>query len=73
MVNEGHLEVLAMKRLRELSRVDGGRESVPFVEFHACLSTSSNVSEAEAWGLLKSMEESGLVEIDPFDGIRLVV
>jgi hypothetical protein len=67
------LDVLALKRLKELARLEGGRDVVPFEEFHASLSTAVNVSQVEAWGVLKSMEENGLIEIDPFDGIRLIV
>jgi hypothetical protein len=73
MSNSDCLDVLALKRLKELSRTCGRREAIPFVEFHASLSTTMRINEFEAWGVLKSMEESGLIEIDPFDGIRLIV
>jgi len=73
MSNVDCLDVLALKRLKELARLEGGRDVVPFEEFHASLSTAADVSKVEAWGVLKSMEENGLIEIDPFDGIRLII
>lgn len=73
MANLDCLDVLALKRLKELSKKCGGRDIVPFVEFHASFSPAIRISEPEAWGVLKSMEDNGLVEIDPFDGIRLIV
>jgi hypothetical protein len=72
MNNVECLDVLALKRLKELARLEGGREVVPFEEFHKSLSSAADVSQVEAWGILKSMEENGLIEIDPFDGIRLL-
>ncbi len=71
MSNSNCLDVLALKRLKELARLEGGRDVVPFEEFHASLSAAVDVSQVEAWGVLKSMEENGLIEIDPFDGIKL--
>lgn len=71
MVSSDNLEIIAMKRLKALTKLCGGRETVPFVEFHASLSPTQSVSQVEAWAVLKSMEDNGLVEIDPFDGIRL--
>lgn len=73
MNNADCLDVLALKRLKELSRLEGGRDVIPFEEFYASLSNATYVSQVEAWGVLKSMEENGLIEIDPFDGIRLIV
>jgi len=73
MDNQNSLQVIAMKRLKELSRMCGGRETVPFVEFHASLSPGLTISQGEVWAVLKSMEDNGLVEIDPFDGIRVIV
>ena len=73
MSNADCLDVLALKRLKELARLEGGRDAVPFEEFHVSLSNSVNVSQMEAWGVLKSMEDNGLIEIDPFDGIRLII
>jgi hypothetical protein len=72
MVNQDCLDVLAVKRLKELSKKCGGRDVIPFVEFHASFSPAMSVSQVEAWAVLKSMEDNGLVEIDPFDGIRLM-
>lgn len=73
MVSSDHKEVIALKRLKGLSKLCGGRETVPFEEFHASLSPAMRVSQAEAWEVLKSMEDSGLVEIDPFDDIKVIV
>ena len=67
------LNVLALKRLKELARLCGGREVIPFIEFHSSLSPAMSLSHEEAWRVLNSMEDEGLVEIDPFDGIRLMV
>ncbi len=73
MASTDNLEVIALKRLKGLSKLCGGRETVPFVEFHASLSPAMSVSQVEVWAVLKSMEDNGLVEIDPFDGIRLKI
>jgi hypothetical protein len=72
MVNQDCLDVLALKRLKELSKKCGGRDVIPFVEFHASFSPAMDISQPEVWGVLKAMEDNGLVEIDPFDGIRLL-
>lgn len=72
MVCSGSLEIIALKRLKGLSKLCGGRETVPFEEFHASLSPAVSVSQVEAWGVLKSMEDNRLVEIDPFDGIKVL-
>jgi hypothetical protein len=71
MVSPGNLEVIALKRLKGLSKLCGGREIIPFEEFHGSMAPAVNVSQVEAWAVLKSMKDNGLVEIDPFDGIKL--
>jgi hypothetical protein len=73
MVSSDHKEVIALKRLKELSKLCGGRDTIPFEEFHASLSPAMILSQVEAWVILKSMEDSGLVEIDPFEGIKVIV
>lgn len=71
MANSDCLDVLALKRLKEMARRSGG-EGITFSEFHASLSPAMKIDQATAWGVLKSMEENGLIEIDPFDCIRLI-
>jgi hypothetical protein len=72
MANSDCLDVLALKRLKEMARRSGG-EGIPFSEFHTSLSPAMKIDHGTAWGVLKSMEDSGLIEIDPFDCIRLRV
>jgi DNA-binding Lrp family transcriptional regulator len=72
MVSMDNMEVIAMKRLKSLSKLCGGRDTVPFIELHASLSPAMSISKPEVWAILKSMEDNGLIEVDPFDGIRLI-
>ena len=71
MKNEISIEVLVLKRLRELSIISGKGEIIPFPEVFARICPIFCITKEEAWEALRSMEEKGLIEIVPYYGLRI--
>lgn len=69
MENEISIEVLVLKRLRELSFKRG--RIIPFPDVFARVCPIFCVPKEEAWAVLRSMEEKGLIEIVPYHGVRI--
>lgn len=69
MENEISVDLLVLKRLRELSFKRG--RIIPFPDVFARICPIFCILKEEAWAVLRSMEEKGLVEIVPFHGVRI--
>ena len=68
MENEISIEVLVLKRLRELSFKRG--RIIPFPDVFARICPIFCIPKGEAWAVLGSMEEKGLIEIVSQKGRR---
>ena len=71
MKNEISIEVLILKRLREMRLKRPKGETIPFPEVFARVCPVFCITKEEAWFALKSMEEKGLIEVVPFHGVRV--
>lgn len=69
MENEISIEVLVLKRLRELSFKRG--RVIPFPDVFARICPIFSIPKEEAWVVLRSMQENGLIEIVPYHGVRI--
>lgn len=69
MKNEISIEVLVLKRLRELSFKRG--RIIPFPDVFARICPIFCITKEDTWAVLKSMEEKGLIEIVPYHGVKV--
>lgn len=69
MENEISIEVLVLKRLRELYFKKG--RVIPFPDVFARICPIFCIPKEEAWAVLRSMEDKGLIEIVPYHGVRI--
>ena len=71
MKNELFIEVLVLKRLRDSCLRRGEEQIILFPEVFARICPIFCITKEEAWAVLRSMEEKGLIEIVPFHGIKI--
>lgn len=69
MENEISIEVLVLKRLRELSLSRG--RIISFPDVFARIYLIFCITKEDTWAVLKSMEEKGLIEIVPYHMVRI--
>jgi hypothetical protein len=65
------LEILVLKRLRDLARMKGEDEFVLGKEVFASMPSIFSISEEDEWTVLQALEEKGLIEVVPSKGIKL--
>ena len=71
MKNELFIEVLVLKRLRDLRFRRAEEQIIRFPELFSRICTIFCITKEEAWAVLRSTEEKGLIEIVPFHGIKI--
>lgn len=71
MRNAISIEVLVLKRLRDLALMRGRGRIIPFPEVFARICPVFCIHKEEAWAVLRAMADKGLIEIVPFHGIRI--
>lgn len=65
------LEILVLKRLRDLASTKGKEQCVESRELFSSIPPIFGVSEMDEWNVLKGLEERGYIEVVPSKGIRL--
>lgn len=65
------LEILVLKRLRDLARIKGKEQCVKSSELFSSIPPIFGISEEDEWTVLQGLEERGLIEVVPSKGIRL--
>lgn len=71
MENEISIEVLVLKRIKDLCFRRREKHIIKFPEVFARICPIFYITKEEAWAVLRSMEEKGLIEIVPFHGIKI--
>lgn len=65
------LEVLVIKRLRDLARSKGKDHFIPISEVFSSMPSFFGISEEDEWAVLRYLEEKGLIDVVPAKGIKL--
>mgnify|MGYP001603807577 CR=1 FL=1 len=68
------LKVLALRRLERIKTKTSFVRSDAVIRFPSCfhaICSTLCLNKQEAWGLLKTMQAEGMIEIVPYHGVRL--
>ena len=65
------IEVLVLKRLRDLARRKGKDQFIPVSDIFSSLPSFLGISEEDEWPVLQCLEEKGLIEFVPSKGIKI--
>jgi hypothetical protein len=65
------IEVLVIKRLRDLARSKGKDQFIPASEIFSSMPSFFGISEEDEWAVLRCLEEKGLIDVVPAKGIKL--
>lgn len=65
------IEVLVIKRLRDLARRKGKDQFITSSELFSTMPSFLNISEEDEWPVLSGLEEKGMIEVVSHRGIRL--
>jgi hypothetical protein len=65
------IEVLVIKRLRDLARSKGKDQFIAASEIFSSMPSFFCISEEDEWAVLRCLEEKGLIDVVPAKGIKL--